>query len=310
MRVFDRAREVLRAKSGGAPTKRAPAGVGLALGGGFARGFAHLGVIRVLEENGVRITHIAGSSIGSLLGAAYAAEETVDRIAAEGRRIHFRDFGRWTLSKLGLASNDRLGELVRRTFRVQTFDELKIPTAVVATDLGTGDPFVITSGRLDEAIRASCAFPGLFEPVQAGHRWLADGGLVAPVPTRQAREMGAGIVVGVSVGFNHWNGEAPTNMFQVVNRAVSAAQKNQGTVWRGFSDVTVEPEVHAIDWDHFHRVDEAMAAGAEAMRAALPRLLELLNGPAAETRGLNGRTAGALAVRTTLQEKPSTQGAA
>ena len=285
MSVFDRARRAFAPKSVPAPAEAAPLGVGLALGGGFARGFAHLGVIQVLEESGIEVTHIAGSSIGSLLGAAYAAGEPVERIAAEGRRTRFRDFGRWTLSRLGLASNDRLGELVRRSFRVQTFEELKIPTAVVATYLGTGEPFVITSGRLDDAIRASCAFPGLFEPVQAGERWLADGGLVAPVPTIAARELGAGVVGGVSVGFNHWNGDAPTNLFQVVNRAVSAAQKNQGASWRGYADLVIEPEVHGIDWDHFHLADEAVAAGAEAMRAVLPRLMEVLNKSAARTGG-------------------------
>src|SRR3970282_692054 len=118
MSVFERARRALRLKTAPAPVEMAPAGVGLALGGGFARGFAHLGVFQVLEENGIRVTHIAGSSIGSLLGAAYAAGEPVERIAAEGRRIRFRDFGRWTLSRLGLASNERLGELVRRSFPV------------------------------------------------------------------------------------------------------------------------------------------------------------------------------------------------
>jgi len=279
MSLFERARGVFRPKSVAAPGEPAIRGVGLALGGGFARGFAHLGVLKVLEENNIRVTHIAGSSIGSLLGAAYAAGESIDKIAAEGRRIRFRDFGRWTLSKLGLASNDRLGELVRRTFRVLTFEQLRIPTAVVATDLGTGEPFVFSSGRLDEAIRASCAFPGLFEPVQCGQRWLADGGLVAPVPALAAREMGARLVIGISVGFNHWNGEVPTNLFQVVNRAVSAAQKNQGAAWRGYADLVIEPEVYGIDWDHFHRVDEAVAAGAAAMRAALPQLTDLLARP-------------------------------
>jgi len=279
MSLFERARGVFRPKAAAAPGVPAMTGVGLALGGGFARGFAHLGALKVLEENNIRVTHIAGSSIGSLLGAAYAAGESIDKIAAEGRRIRFRDFGRWTLSKLGLASNDRLGELVRRTFRVQTFEELKIPTTVVATDLGTGEPFVFSNGRLDDAIRASCAFPGLFEPVQAGKRWLADGGLVAPVPALAAHEMGARLVIGISVGFNHWNGDAPTNLFQVVNRAVSAAQKNQGAAWRGYADLVVEPEVHAIDWDHFHRVDEAVAAGVAAMKAALPQLMDLLVRP-------------------------------
>ena len=128
-------------------------------------------------------------------------------------------------------------------------------------------------------IRASCAFPGLFEPVQIGTRYLADGGLVAPVPTRAARELGAEIVVGVSVGLHDGRRGAPRNIFQVVSRAVSAAQKHQLEVWERHADLVLRPAVHNIAWDDFDRIDEAIEAGANVARNALPqirRLLELL----------------------------------
>jgi NTE family protein len=259
--------------------KSAPAALGLALGGGFARGFAHLGVLQVLEQNQIPISCITGTSVGSVLGTAYASGVPLARIAAVCRGLRLRDFARWRISRLGLASNDRLGELIQRCFNALTFEELLIPTDVVATDLGTGEPVVFTGGSLVEAIRASCAFPGLFEPVQVGGRSLADGGLVAPVPTQAAREMGAQCVLGVSVGFNNWNGETPTNMFQVVSRAVSAAQKHQTRSWERFADIVLEPEVQSIDWDQFDRADEAIAAGAAAAKMVLPRLRELLNLP-------------------------------
>ncbi len=258
----------------------ASAGIGLALGGGFARGFAHLGVLQVLEEEQIPIGCIAGTSVGSIIGTAYASGVPLPRIAAVCRGIRFRDFSRWRISRLGLASNDRINELVRRCFPVRTFEELLIPTAVVATDLGTGEPVVFTRGELAQALRASCAFPGLFEPVQVDGRCLADGGLVAPVPTRVSAQMGARCVVGVSVGFNNWNGAAPKNFFQVVSRAVSAAQKNGGASWEAAADILLEPEVQSIDWDEFHRADEAIAAGAAAARRALPRLRKLLRLPA------------------------------
>ncbi len=264
-------------RAGGIPSGAASAnGIGLALGGGFARGFAHLGVLQVLEENQVPISCITGTSVGSILGAAYASGVPLARIAAVCRGIRFRDFGRWRLSRLGLASNDRMNDLVRRCFNALTFEELLIPTAVVATDLGTGEPVVITQGDLAEAIRASCAFPGLFEPVQVQGRCLADGGLVAPVPTRAAVDMGARLVIGVSVGFNNWNGATPTNLFQVVTRAVAATQKHQTEAWESLADIMLEPEVQQVDWDEFERADEAIAAGAAAMRSALPRLHELV----------------------------------
>jgi len=259
---------------------RASGGIGLALGGGFARGFAHVGVFQVLEEEQIPIACIAGTSVGSILGVAYASGVPLPRIAAVCRGIRFRDFSRWRISRLGLASNDRISELVRRCFDARTFEELLIPTAVVATDLGTGEPVVITRGELTPALRASCAFPGLFEPVQVDGRCLADGGLAAPVPTRAAAQMGPQCVVGVSVGFNNWNGEAPKNLFQVVSRAVSAAQKNGGVSWEAAADILLEPDVQTIDWDEFHRADEAIAAGAAAARRALPRIRELLRMPA------------------------------
>src|SRR5215470_6359948 len=159
-------------------------GIALALGGGFARGFAHLGVLQVLEQNHIPIPCIAGTSVGSILGAAYASGAPLARIIAACRTIRFRDIARWRVSRLGLASNHRLADLIERVFDSRRFEDLKIPVAVVATDLNTGEPVVLTHGNLVNAIRASCAFPGLFEPVEIGTRCLADGGLVAPVPTR------------------------------------------------------------------------------------------------------------------------------
>jgi NTE family protein len=252
-------------------------GVSLALGGGFARGYAHLGVLRVFREQAIPVTSIAGSSIGSILGAAYASGEPLPRIINKCREIRFRDFARWRVSRYGLASNERLGALVQKLFGTKQFEDLVLPLAIVATDLGTGDPVVFRQGNLAEAIRASCAFPGLFEPVQIGTRCLADGGIVAPVPTRAAREMGAEIVVGVSVGLHDGQRGAPTNIFQVVSRAVSAAQKHQLEAWERHADLVLRPSVQGLAWDDFDRIDEAIEAGSVAARAAVPRLKQLLN---------------------------------
>jgi NTE family protein len=251
-------------------------GIGLALGGGFARGYAHLGVLRVFEEHQIPISSISGSSIGSILGAAYASGTPLSRIIERCREVRFRDFARWRVSRFGLASNDRLGALVQRCFDSRQFEDLVIPTAIVATDLGTGDPVIFKQGNLSEAIRASCAFPGLFEPVQIGTRCLADGGLVAPVPTRAARQMGAEIVVGISVGMHDGHRGTPTNVFQVVSRAVSAAQKHQAEGWERHADLVLRPSVQSLAWDDFDRIEEAIDAGASAARSALPRIKKLL----------------------------------
>jgi NTE family protein len=261
-------------------------GIGLALGGGFARGFAHLGVLQVLEQQHIPIACIAGTSVGSILGAAYASGAPLARIMATCRTLKFRDIGSWHVSRLGLASNHRLGDLVERVFDAKQFEDLRIPLAVVATDLNTGEPVMLTHGNLVDAIRASCAFPGLFEPVKIGTRCLADGGLVAPVPTRAARDLGADFVLGVSVGVQQGDRESPSNIFQVVTRAVAAAQKHQLEVWERDADLVLRPDVQSFAWDAFDRADEAIAAGAEVTRRALPRIQKYLERSEAGSSGL------------------------
>jgi NTE family protein len=251
-------------------------GIGLALGGGFARGFAHLGVLKVFQKYDIKVSHIAGSSVGSILGAAYASGAPLERIMEACRTLRFRDIARWRVSRLGLASNQRLAALMERVFGSRQFEDLKIPLAVVATDLSNGEPVLFTQGNLVDAIRASCAFPGLFEPVQIGTRCLADGGLVAPVPTHAARLLGAQMVIGVSVGMQDGHRGAPTNIFQVVSRAVSAAQKHQLEVWERHTDLVLRPDVQFLAWDDFARADEAIEAGAAAALRALPRIENLL----------------------------------
>jgi NTE family protein len=256
-------------------------GIGLALGGGFARGFAHLGVLQVLEQNHIPISCIAGTSVGSILGAAYASGAPLARIIATCRTLRFRDIARWRVSRLGLASNHRLGDLIEQVFESRQFEDLRVPLAVVATDLNSGEPVVLTHGSLVDAIRASCAFPGLFEPVEIGTRCLADGGLVAPVPTRAARELGAEFVLGVSVGIQDGHRGTPSNIFQVVTRAVSAAQKHQLEVWERHADLVLRPDVQSFAWDDFDRADEAIEAGIAVARQALPRIQKYLGRAAA-----------------------------
>src|SRR5467141_1523984 len=222
---------------------RAP-GVVLALGGGFSRGFAHLGVIAVLQQECIPITGIVGTSIGSLLGAAFADGIPIHELCELGRRVNVRDFIRFRKSQPQAQSNDRLGQFVRESFHASRVEELTIPTAIVTTDVDTCAPYVFTRGPLDVAIRASCAFPGLFEPVEYEGRTLADGCIIAPVPTVTAARMNAGCVLGVAV-----NSGVGTAAF-----AGSAAQGSKGTLaisrgtkpspsWIRNADVMLEPEV-------------------------------------------------------------------
>lgn len=269
--------EMMRDRLRTAPDPQAkPAGIGLALGGGFARGFAHIGALETLERHAIRVACVAGTSVGSILGAAYASGVAPGQIADVCRRIRFKDFARWRISKMGLASNDRMAEVMRRWFGSLTFEEMKIPFAVVATNLGTGDPEIFRSGSIIEPVRASCAFPGLFEPVMIGGRCYADGGLVAPLPTRAAALLGASRVVAIDVGFSNWRGVSPRNLFQVLCRSINAAQKHRSPSWEKFADLVISPAVKDLEWDSFDRADEAIAAGREAAERALPRIRQLL----------------------------------
>jgi NTE family protein len=233
-------------------------------------------VLRVFEQHRIPISHVTGTSVGSIFAGAYASGAPLARILATSRTIRFRDIARWSVSRLGLATNHRLADVIERVFDSKQFEDMKIPLAVVATDLAGGDPVVFRQGPLVEAIRASCAYPGLFEPIQIGTRWFADGGLVAPVPTQAARQLGARLVVGVSVGTQDGGRNAPKNVFQVVARAVSAAQKHQQDTWERHADLVIRPDLQNLSWDDFGRANEAMEAGEAAAKAALPRIQQLL----------------------------------
>src|SRR3984893_8864979 len=140
--------------------------VGVALGGGFARGIAHIGVLRVLEQHQIPIDFIAGTSVGALVAATYASGTSLDDMTRHGAATRFSDFGRWTLSRMGMASNERLEDFLRRFTSARYFSEMKIPLSIVATDVISGESVHFTDGEISPALRASCAYPGLFLPVE------------------------------------------------------------------------------------------------------------------------------------------------
>ncbi len=176
--AVERVREFAYTEPHAAAPTRQPL-VGVALGGGFARGIAHLGVLRVLEEEHIPVSFIAGTSAGAMLAIAYASGHPIHEIVEQARATRFKDFGNWKLSWLGLASNQKLAHYPRKFLGVSTFEELRIPLAIAATDLSTGEPIYFTSGPLGPALRASCAYPGMFVPVEFEGRTLVDGFLAA-----------------------------------------------------------------------------------------------------------------------------------
>jgi NTE family protein len=262
-----------------AMTRNDRAGITLALGGGFSRGFAHLGVLEVIEQERLPISRIVGTSIGALLGAAYADGISLRDLCDLGKRVHIRDFLRFhpRESKSGAQRKDCIGQFVQKCFRAGSMEELSIPMSIVATDLDTGAPYIFSQGPIEVAIRASCAFPGLVKPVKHDGHLLADGCIVAPVPTAIAARNNEGCVLGVNVGSTEDDSESAGEVVRVFDAKFRAS--HQGTLepsWCRYADVILEPKVGHLDWSDFSRVDEAVAAGAEAMRSALPFLREIL----------------------------------
>jgi NTE family protein len=262
-----------------APSGKVPA-IGLALGGGFARGIAHVGVLKVLEEEGIPVRVICGTSVGALIGASYCSGLCASELEEVARSVRFTTFARWTLSRFGFASNDRMVTFLTRTLRVKTFEELRIPLGVTATDFNTGDGVVFHSGPIIDPVRASCAYPGMFLPVNIRGRWLVDGMLSHPVPTRPLREMGAERVLAVHLKGQWSKDGAPRHLFDVIGQSFAIAQDKMSPVWRGAADLVIEPDVAGFAYDDFRRAAELVQAGEVAMRQALPEVRKWLVTPA------------------------------
>ena len=252
--------------------------LGLALSGGAARGVAHVGVLKVLAENGIQVDCVAGTSAGALVAGAFAAGMSVEELEAFGRNLRWRDFGRLTLSRLGIQTNLRMEEYVRAKFPVTRFEDLKIPLAVVATDLHTGRAVVMRDeGDIAFAIRASCSVPGWYVPVMdAQGRQLVDGGLVANLPVSTVRALGADVVVAVDVNYEGAKFLGPPqSAFGVIFQAFLVVQRTATAYQRQLADVVISPRVGHMRWDEMARADEFIEAGIEAARAAIPTIREL-----------------------------------
>jgi NTE family protein len=248
--------------------------IGLALGGGFARGLAHIGVLKVFEEEGIPVDFIAGTSVGSVIGASYASGVSAKELGEIAVLVRFKDFSRWTLSRFGLFSNDKMGDFLHKVLRCKTFEELRIPLAVATTDIITGEPAVFTSGDLVNPVRASCAYPGMFLPVKIDGRLLVDGLLAHAVPAAPLREMGAERVVSVYLAADWVRPGGPRHVFDIIGQCFSIAQDKMCGPWRAASDVVVEPEIGQFGYDDFARAPELIRAGEAATRKMLPSIRE------------------------------------
>ena len=252
-----------------------PVRVGLALGGGAAKGFAHIGVIKMLEANGIRIDVVAGTSAGSVVGAMYAGG--MDAFALQERAVALdeaaiRDV---RLFSGGLLQGQKLQDYVNAQVEGRPIERLGKPFAAVATRLDDGARTVFTRGNTGQAVRASSAVPGVFEPAKVGGASYVDGGVSSPVPVDAARQLGADVVIAVDIS-TQASGQAPDHLLGIVNQSIAIMGQRLGAEERNRAEVVIRPAVNDIGPADFSQRARAIADGERAAVAALPQIRQAI----------------------------------
>jgi len=252
--------------------------IGLALGGGAALGLAHIGVLRVLSEEGIRVDCVAGTSAGSVVGAAFCAGRSWQQIRDAARRLEWSHIVSLTIPRQGMMRLDKLERYVEAMIGVRDFSDLRIPFAAVATDLELGEPVVFTAGSVARAVRASCSVPGLFEPVRNGESALVDGGLVNDVPADVARRLGADVVIAVNLHARKQQSGPPRNILDIAYYTFDILLGSAGQKGLADADVTVNPDLRGMHYRNLKKLDELVDRGDQAMRSLMGELRRRIEG--------------------------------
>jgi len=246
---------------------------GLVLGGGAARGFAHVGVIQVLEEAGIKPDLVVGTSAGSLVAAFYASGKNGAQLQKVAETMEEATITDWTVPLLGrgMMRGDGLARYVNSHTGNRRIEELKMPLGIVATDLRTGDGVLFQRGDLGIAVRASSSVPAVFEPVRIGNREFVDGGLASPVPVRYARQMGAEYVLAVDISSHPEVGKTG-DMFDILMQTFTIMGKSINNFELRNADLVVRPALGNVGSAEFSARRKSIEAGRAAMLQALPKL--------------------------------------
>ena len=255
------------------PASRKVPKLGLALGGGAARGFAHIGVIQVLEENGIKPDMVVGTSAGSVVAAFYASGKTGAQLQWLADSMDESQLTDWTVPFMsrGMLRGEALGRYINTQLNGAKIEDLKIPLGIVATDLQTGDGILFRRGDIATAVRASSAVPSVFEPVRIGNKDYVDGGLVSPVPVRYVRQMGADIVIAVDISSRPEDAKT-TDMLKVLLQTFSIMGKSISQLEMAQAEVVVRPAMSDVGSTEFAARKKSIEAGRAAMKLALPAL--------------------------------------
>ncbi len=256
--------------------------IGLALGSGAALGVAHVGVLSVFHELKIPIAYLSGCSAGAFVGVLYAGGVEGSALETCGRDYRWRDAARLNyVPKMGLATNERMASYLQKRIGNPTFESLRLPFYVVATNLTTGQVKCFNTGPVIPAVRASCAIPGIFEPVEIEKELYCDGGLLNKVPCRILREAGADLVIGVELN-TPGKKRPPENVFEVINRALEIALFSQATADCQTADLLIRPDLDGLDDFEFNQNALLIERGRQATYAKLAQWPQL-HTPVAES---------------------------
>ena len=247
--------------------------LGLALGGGAARGFAHIGVLQVLEEEGIKPDFIAGTSAGSLVAALYASGKTSTQLTWLAESMDESQLTDWTLpfAGRGVLRGEALGKYVNSQLNGLKIEDMKIPLGIVATDLQTGEGILFRRGDVATAVRASSAVPSVFEPVRIGQRDYVDGGLVSPVPVLYVKQMGAQYIIAVDISSRPEDAKT-SDIFKVLLQTFSIMSKSISQLELPQANVVVRPALPNVGSAEFSARKKSIEAGRAAMKQALPQV--------------------------------------
>ena len=255
--------------------------IGLALGAGAARGFAHIGVIKALEAQGIRPDIVVGSSAGSVIAALLASGATgndLNRLALNLDEATIADWGLPFAGRFGgLIKGDALQNMVNREVQNKTIEQMRIPLGIVATELQSGKGVLFRSGNTGQAVRASCSVPGVFQPTVIGSKEYVDGGLVAPVPVSYARQMGATIVIAVNISSEPAQQDA-SGTFGVLQHTIAIMQSSINQFELKSADIVITPQLKQMSGGDFRSRNAAILAGEAAAQEQMALIKERLKG--------------------------------
>jgi len=260
------------------PPPEKPLKVALVLGAGASKGFAHIGVLKVLQSNNIPLHMIVGTSAGSFVGSLYAYGYDAYQLQRMSMALEKSDIIDFTIPDNGFIKGEKLESYVNTALRYTPMESLKIPFYAVATDIQKGEEAVFGSGNTGTAVRASCAIPGVFKPVRISNRTYVDGGVVSPVAVHAARQYGADVVIAVDIS-SGIEDTAPQSTIDTLLQSIDVMYSKISSIQLQKADVVIRPNVRYIGASDFTRRHEAVLEGEKAAMEALPRIQQILSKP-------------------------------